>query len=272
MSANVTFSTCFYMIHSKFPPSQYLEWMHNFVSMVQDGDFNLVIYTDASTASHFDGADTPRIKVVLKPMEEFHNYKYKDHWVRNHAENYALNDKSSWELNMLWAEKIHFVKETIERKYFHTVYHGWCDIGYFRNRPEMDTPTSQLAGWPNRQKINALDPKKIVYACINNNDVYMSDLIRRIKHKRPDGLPMHPIPALQTSIAGGFFLLHRQKIQWWFETFDRTLERYFEHAYLVKDDQIILADCVFSHLEHFSLCRERSAPYDNWFMFQRIFD
>jgi len=38
--------------------------------------------------------------------------------------NILLNNKSCWELNMLWAEKIHFVKETIERKYFDTEFYG----------------------------------------------------------------------------------------------------------------------------------------------------
>jgi len=39
---------------------------------------------------------------------------------------------------------------------------------------------------------------------------------------------------------------------------------------LVKDDQIIIADCIFSNMSKFVLHREQKAPYDNWFMFQRI--
>jgi len=39
---------------------------------------------------------------------------------------------------------------------------------------------------------------------------------------------------------------------------------------LIKDDQIIIADCVFSNLDKFLLVRENLYPYDNWFMFQRI--
>ena len=41
---SITFSSCFYIIKSKFDPSKYIEWMKNFLSIVNE--FNLVIYTD----------------------------------------------------------------------------------------------------------------------------------------------------------------------------------------------------------------------------------
>jgi len=183
-----------------------------------------------------------------------------------------LNDKSCWELNMLWAEKISFVKETIERKYFDTEFYGWCDIGYFRNRTGEynDTNTNELMNWPNSEKINSLDKNKIVYACINNNDIYMNDLVRIIRNKNENGLPAKPIPPFQNSIAGGFFILHKNMIDWWFNTYDNKLFKYFLNGYLVKDDQIIITDCVFSNFEQFNLFREFHYQYDNWFMFQRI--
>jgi hypothetical protein len=48
------------------------------------------------------------------------------------------------------------------------------------------------------------------------------------------------------------------------------LELYFKNNYLVKDDQIILVDCVLSNLNDFLLFRENNQGLDNWFMFQRI--
>lgn len=263
----ITFSSCFYIINSKFPPEQYIEWMNNFISIVNN--FNLVIYTDENTSKYINTKNNTKILIILKPLEKFYNYKYKNFWIENHKKNFLLNDKSTWELNMLWSEKISFVKETIERKYFDTEYYGWCDIGYFRNR-QNDTNISQLSNWPNTSKIYNINKNKIIYACINNNDIYMIDLIRYIKNTNNNNLPSIPIPATQNSIAGGFFILHKDMINWWFNTFDNKLENYFKHNYLVKDDQIIIADCVFSNLERFTLFRESIYPYDNWFMFQRI--
>jgi hypothetical protein len=52
------------------------------------------------------------------------------------------------------------------------------------------------------------------------------------------------------------------------------LKKYFENDYLVKDDQIILANCILDEdlREHFTLFTESNYAFDNWFMFQRIFN
>jgi len=171
---SITFSSCFYIINSKFDPNIYIEWMKNFISIVNN--FNLVIYTDENTFKYINtinNIDNPKIKIVIKPIQEFYNYKYKDFWIENHKKNYLLKDISCWELNMLWSEKIWFVKETIERKYFDTEFYGWCDIGYFRNR-DNDTPICELVNWGNNQDVLQIVEKnnKICYGCINNNNIY----------------------------------------------------------------------------------------------------
>jgi hypothetical protein len=181
-----------------------------------------------------------------------------------------LNSQSqfntAWELNMIWSEKIAFVQETIRNQYFDTEYYGWCDIGYFRNR-QADTHTSNLMSWPS---IGALDKNKVHYACVNNSRPYINELVRIANTRGENGLPIKPISSNQTSIAGGFFLLHRNKIQWWSDLYYSTLERYIANNYLVKDDQIIIADCVFSNMGHFKIYYENNSAVDNWFMFQRL--
>jgi len=264
---SITLSSCFYIIKSKFEYEKYVEWMNNLISIVNN--FNLVIYTDENSSKYINTNDNPKIKIIIKPFEQFYNYKYKDFWIKNHENNYLLNDKSCWQLNMLWSEKVHFVKETVEQCYFETKFYGWCDIGYFRNRPE-DTHSNQLLNWSNTTKINALDKNKICYACINNDDGYMNYLYKIVNNKGKHGLPLKEIPATQNSIAGGFFICHKDKINWWAETYDAKLSAYFKNNYLVKDDQIILVDCILSNLDNFLLFRENNPMYDNWFMFQRI--
>jgi len=265
---SITFSSCFYIIKSKFDPSVYIDWMNNFLSIVNN--FNLIIYTDNNSAQYIDTKGNPKIKIVIKSIDQFHNYKYNHFWIENHKRNHLLNDKSNWVLNMLWSEKIWFVKETIERKYFETEFYGWCDIGYFRNR-HNDTHTSKLLNWPNTEKINTLDKNKIYYACINNDDRYMNYLYKVVNKKNQNGLPVQEIPATQNSIAGGFFVIHKDKINWWAETYNTKLDLYFKNNYLVKDDQIILVDCILSNMNEFLLLRENNPNYDNWFMFQRIY-
>jgi len=170
---------------------------------------------------------------------------------------------------MLWNEKIWFVKETIERKYFDTNFYGWCDIGYFRNRSD-DLHTNFLSNWPSREKIEGLNKSKIYYAGINNDNKYINYLYKLVNAKNYLGLPVKPIPPQQQSIAGGFFILYKDRVHWWAETFDAKLELYLKNKYLVKDDQIIIIDCVLSNHKCFSLFRENNSLYDNWFLFQRI--
>ena len=267
MTPVITLSSCFYIINSKFPPETYIGWMNNFLSIVNN--FKLVIYTDENSCKYINKKENPNIKVIIKPMDQFYNYKYKNNWIQNHQINYLINDKSSWELNMLWSEKINFVNETIKNKYFDTEFYAWCDIGYFRNRNE-DLHTDKLLHWPNYNTINKLDKNKIYYGCINNNNNYMNNLYNLINNKNSLGLPDKPMPPNQQSIAGGFFIIHKNKIDWWVNTYDTKLALYFKHNYLVKDDQIIIADCIFSQQTEFVLFREENRNFDNWFMFQRI--
>ena len=268
---SITFSSCFYIIKSKFDASTYVYWMNNFISIVNH--FNLVIYTDENSFKYIDTKGNPRIKVIVKPLEEFHHYQYKDYWIKNHEKNVYLNDRIDWSVNMLWSEKIWFVKETVEKKYFETDFYGWCDIGYFRNRMNLDIHTFYLDCWASPEKCrHLLDPSKIHYACINNNQHYMEQMIQLINNKNEKGLPVNPIPPIQQSIAGGFFILHRNKIEWWANIYEYTLRRYFENDYLVKDDQVILVNCILDHdlKHHFQLHYEKKTKLDNWFLFQRI--
>jgi len=264
---SVTFSSCFYVIKSKFDPSIYIEWMNNLISIVNN--FNLVIYTDENSFKYINTRENPKIKLIVKPMEQFYNYKYKKQWIQNHAKNPLLNNLVDWKVNMLWSEKVWFVNETIKNKYFETDLHGWCDIGYFRNRGH-DTNTANLTNWPNPNRLVQIDINKIHYACVNNVDSTLNHINMLVNTKNETGLPRQEIPPYINCIAGGFFVIHKDKIDWWTSTYDNKLNLYFENGYLVKDDQIILADCIFSNIEQFTVYRENNGPFDNWFMFQRI--
>jgi hypothetical protein len=247
---------------SKFDPSIYVQWMNQFLSVVND--FYLVIYTDAESVSYIDTNGNTRIRVIMKPIEEFYTYRYRDQWIRNHENNYLLKNRVDWKVNMLWSEKVFFVLETYEKKYFDTKYYGWCDIGYFRNRPN-DLPTKKLTHWANQQKIEALNPNKIHYSQICDSQ-YIQRLFRLVNVVRPK----IAVPPEQNSIAGGFFICYHDKIGWWAKEYDKKLQYYFENSFLVKDDQTILVDCILSDLKHFFLHTETNPLYDNWFMFQRI--
>ena len=268
MSGTITFSTCWYIFKAKFDHETYKGWIHNMLSNVHN--YNLVIYCDYSGYSYIEPyLDNPRIIVILRPVEKFYTYNYKNQWIDNHERNYLLKDKVDWKLNMLWSEKINFVMETAREKYFDTEFYGWCDIGYFRGRFCDFNPTN-LKDWPSENKIKNLFKNKIYYAQVNNSNEYIEKLKTIIKDKDSRGLPNTPIPPDQVSIAGGFFLSNRDNLTWWHETYYSQLFNYFKNGYLVKDDQIIVADCIYSNPNKFNLCKENVTKYDNWFLFQRV--
>lgn len=264
---NITFSTCWYKLKAKFPSEVYLQWIDNMLSNVNN--YYLVIYTDNESYDIFKKYENEKIKIIIKEMVDFYNYQFKDSWIKNHEINHLLKDKVDWRVNMLWSEKIYFVYETISKEYFNTEFYGWCDIGYFRNR-RCDMSKEQLRNWPTQHKIDLLDKNKIYYALVNNDNLYINQLFMLVQNKNKNGLPSMQIPPNQMSIAGGFFILHKDKIDWWKKTFNNKLQLYFKHNYLVKDDQIIIIDCILSNLQEFKLTRENDARYDNWFLFQRF--
>jgi hypothetical protein len=265
---SITFSTAWYIFKSKFDPSIYKKWMDNMLSNVNE--YYLVVYTDVDGFHYIRPyLSNPRIKVVFKSYDEFYTYKYKDDWISNHEKNHYLNKRIDWQLNMLWCEKINFVSETMKKNYFKTEYFGWCDIGYFRGNSN-DLPCDVLSKWPSNHKVSALKHDKVYYACVNNDNQYLCELYTIINDKNEIGLPKMEIPQHQVSIAGGFFISHSSKLEWWRKTFYDKLDLYLKNDYLIKDDQIIIADCVFSDVDNFELIEEESSEYDNWFLFQRF--
>uniref|UniRef100_A0A6C0JJ45 Nucleotide-diphospho-sugar transferase domain-containing protein n=1 Tax=viral metagenome TaxID=1070528 RepID=A0A6C0JJ45_9ZZZZ len=262
---SITFSTAWYVFKSKFDTSTYESWIDNLLSNVNA--YYLVVYTDVAGSQYIEKyLSNPRIKMIIKPVEEFFTYQFKDYWVYNHSQNHLLNERIDWQLNMLWSEKISFVNETKKNNYFGTKWFGWTDIGYFRDSSNKDL----LRDWPNAEKIDQLCKDKVYYACINNRIDYINTLAQIIQDKNDWGLPRTEIPPYQVSVAGGFFICHNSKVEWWNNTYYERLSNYFQHGYLVKDDQIVIVDCIFSEEEHFQLVRENIPELDNWFLFQRF--
>ena len=178
--------------------------------------------------------------------------------------------KTCWKLNMLWSEKISFVKKAYNDKYFpETEWYGWCDIGYFRGDEPGDILNEQIKEWPNYDKLKLFDKDKVYYARVNKKKKFET-LFNLINMKNKNGLPKHPIPPEQWSIAGGFFIIYKKKIDWWFDKYDKKLALYFDNNYLVKDDQIIIVDNICSEYENIGLITEKYRYVNcEWFVFQR---
>jgi hypothetical protein len=270
----ITFSTCWYILKSKFSIKQYLVWIKNFLSIVNN--FNLVIYTNQESFKFIAPLINRRntnIKVIIKPIEEFYTYKYKDFWIKNHKmSNMDLHKRTDWKLNMLWNEKVFFVQETIKNQYFSTLYYGWCDIGYFRNKP-TDLHTYYLKDWPNNNKLMSKYFKKICihYACVQNDTFNYWRQQNDIKTHYNNNLKTNPnCNHTESCFAGGFFIMPIFLSNHYAKIYDDKLNYYFSNDFFIKDDQIIVKDIIFTNEKLFDIHKEDNKRYDNWFMFQRL--
>ena len=284
--------------------------MRGFIRIVNR--FYLVIYTDKETydfivteVQKLDAETVSRIKVVVKPYTDFYNYKYAEYWKSNNNNPACkLYGVADWRLNMLWCEKVHFVNETIERRYFDTdtdtEYYGWCDIGYFRDT--LTKPASMLETlrntqtaysklirerWPNPAKINALDKNRVYYGCnispylMNIALQHHSDHFGRSNIDAESELPRTIYDKRAHFISGGFFITGREKMKWWAHTFQTTLEKYIAHNAVIQDDQQLIAHCIFtsnSGTGSSSICENdlcitkvnEMSPDKLWFMFRDL--
>lgn len=277
----LTVVTCWYHIKSKFSPTKYVSWIQNLLFIV--GNFNLIIYTDLKSfelISNLDGLNNPLIRIVFLNFEQFITYQFKDNWIKNHNESgLELHQHVDWKLNMLWNEKVFFVQDAYKRKYFNTPYYAWCDIGYFRNELN-DTPLRFLKNqWPDYNKLTK-EPFSIPYVhygCIQNNNIQFVSLKSKItsfyKYKNNLGVnySLGPNPDLTINcFAGGFFLIHRQLIDLYAKIYFNKLAYYFANNYIIKDDQTIITDIIFTNSNLFYIHYELTNKFNNWFMFQRL--
>ena len=260
----ITFVSCYYKIKSKFDSYKYKRWIGNFLSIVNN--FNLVIYTNKESLDIFNDfneiiSKNNKIKIVIREFEEFVLYKYSDKWITNQIYNRSLSGLD-WKLIMLWCEKIYMVEDAKLNNYYNTSWYSWCDIGYFRNE-YRDTNTCNLYNFPNIRKIESLDISKIYYARVENSNI-VEFLIDNINNN-----DNYIIPENQVSIAGGFFIIQHTMIEWYSKTFMLFIDKYFLENRVIKDDQMIILNCVAKNPDHFILVQEYINNYDNWFLFQR---
>lgn len=264
---NITFSSCYYQVKNRHGTEKHFEWFRDFIKVVNR--FYLVIYTgeneypaiqnEIDTIGEEDTRN--KIKVIVKPFTKFHNYNHERFWRSNNerSEN-KIRDIADWRLSMLWCEKTHFVKEMIEKQYFETEYYGWCDIGYFRDTLSVSTASTVSPEyrnlirehWPNPNIIEHLHKDKVYYGCNIQPKKMESSTIWMVRHFDPSnlvsntGVPRDMYHPDAHYFSGGFYITGREKALWWCHTFQRALEKYINAGAFLKDDQHIIAYCIFT--------------------------
>jgi hypothetical protein len=113
------------------------------------------------------------------------------------------------------------------------------------------------------ETIENLNPNGIYYAYVCHKNIlsyYINNILNNIL-----------IPYHQASISGGFFIIHKNKIEWYHKVYYDKLSYFFNHKLLVKDDQYIILHCVANHIKDFFLLKyPETSMDDSWFLFQKF--
>ena len=248
----LTLSTCWYTFKNKHNTGKYIEWMKNFLNYVDN--FNLIIYTNKNSVDIFKNFNlSDRVKIVILEKEDWDLIQYEEQLLNNFERNICLKNQLSFEVWLVYLQKTYLVKKTIKDNHFDTKFYGWCDIGYFRNTTAKD--------WATSRSLNKLSYEKINYCLMKNLFIDKLRFFLNQKNSTIDKVRRR-IPPNQQSIAGGFFIGNKGKCLEWSGFFDTTLMYYLDNDLLIKDDQIIILDCVLQKERFFNLVNSSRKPFE----------
>jgi hypothetical protein len=169
-----------------------------------------------------------------------YQYNNRDKWMSNSKKDiFSVN----WKLNMINAEKMHFIYKTAYILYFpKTLWYGWCDIDYFNEVKDRDMK------WCNHFKLLWLNHEKIYFSLMCREHLIMDILKKQIQTKDKTGVPVEPISKSIYIIPTNFFLLSRENVEWMKTIYNEKLNLYFKNNVSIYSDQTILLDIILSDI------------------------
>lgn len=237
--------SAFYRIPSKFSVEKYFEWITPFFTMCP---FQLVIFTEPELIPKFTHMRREYMNKTIfvgLPFSEWGSIK---RYGREMWENEKKKDHEEYhtpELYCTWYEKKEFVKRAIGMEAFGADYFVWCDAGILRF-PQW-IPAIQpfpLISRIERGKMTFLQVEKF-----SPEDTWNKDFQR------------------ENHIGGGIQAADKETWLWWYDEYDRMLQKFLETKKFVGKDQNILASCYLLNPEKYRLVvpPQNMDGYSIWF-------
>jgi hypothetical protein len=123
----------------------------------------------------------------------------------------------SIELNMIWNEKMYFIKQAMELNPFQSEWFQWVDAGTAAYRSEKPPATE----YPTREKLATLPKDKLIYSSSFNYS---------------DETPIHSIPH---HIAGTAYILHKDLVAKFVDIYTKKMDELHNEPGMWTD-QIVL--------------------------------
>jgi len=148
--SSATCVSCFFRVKNKHD-TKYNEWFKNSLAI----NCPYVFFTDEENMNFIKECrgDLPTFYVVCN-LKDFHMYQFKDKMITHE------HHCPSVELNMIWNEKIFFIKRALMLDPFKSEWFAWVDAGIclYRDSKPPSIP------FPNIDKLNTLPKDKFIYS------------------------------------------------------------------------------------------------------------
>ena len=217
-----------------------MAWMKNMLAIQTP----MVIFCDKESYPMIHAQRPYSTKIIITTLEKFHSYKYID----TYRANYEIDHERyhSPELYLLWAEKVHFLKQAILMDPFHSETFLWVDIGCFRE--------SSPVKWPN---MAVLDKSKVIAL---NVTPFKEEELHCTKECLPSFLTINRIGA--TIFGGGKEALLR-----YHKLYYEMVEYFISVNRFIGKDQSILNSVYLLNPDLFDLIEPKPCK-DPWFYLQ----
>jgi len=230
-SSNVTVVSAFYLMKSKYPATDYFNWIRDFLEKIE---CQLIFYTTADLIPQFKEMRQKNIMndrtiFVDYPTEKFmayirYGYKF---WEKQKLIDREKNIHSP-ELYVIWYQKKEFVMESIKTNPFNSTKFIWCDAGCFRcpNSLPQQINFGQERNIPDdkmlllqykpfeQEEINSTSPRKLEYA---------------------------------NRIGGGVQAGSIEAWKKWYDIYDEQLQTYCKYGKFIGKDQIIMMEITLNN-------------------------
>jgi len=258
-----TIVTCYFNLNSKHSKENYKQWIHNMLSNIETG---MVIFTDEESYDYIVKSRGQYLKnthIIITSLDRFHTNQYQEDWVRHHKLFDPEKAIHSPELYMVWAEKSHFLKQSIQMNTFESDYFMWCDIGCFRNRQQQgDIPLDKIKHFPLEEKVKKCSSDKVYLTQTGPFHPLCYQL-------GDDGLTKIEFTHISASIGGTIFLGHKDILLKWHDVYYNTIQTFIKKNRFIGKDQNIMANITISHPEMVFVIK--ASHNDPWFFFHWLF-
>ena len=189
---------------------------------------------------------------IEKRMKNFYSFKkYYKEFNDTYQKDYEKK-RHNVLLYLIWAEKVHFLKEVANNNFFNTKCFYWIDIGYFRN----PIYSEYNLDWPSSQ--NCLEDPRIIFNSLrkfNNKEI--------IGYKRLN-INFYKKFIKKINFGGGMFGGQKEYIDKFYKLYFNTIKIFVKKNFYIGKDQNIFTYIALTHPDIVKIIYSK-----DWFYFRK---